>query len=51
VTPGDEQSWTHAPFGADVVGERLYGRGAADMKGGLTAILGAMHAVRAAAFA
>jgi acetylornithine deacetylase len=48
VTPGDEQSWTHAPFGADVVGERLYGRGAADMKGGLTAILGAVHAVRAA---
>jgi acetylornithine deacetylase len=48
VTPGDEQRWTHAPFGADVVGERLYGRGAADMKGGLTAILGAVHAVRAA---
>jgi acetylornithine deacetylase len=48
VTPGDEQRWTHAPFGADVVGERLYGRGAADMKGGLTAILGAVRAVRAA---
>src|SRR5512136_2361988 len=48
VTPGEEQSWTHAPFGADVVGERLYGRGAAEKKGGLTAILGAVQAVRAA---
>ena len=48
VTAGDERGWAHAPFGADVVGERLYGRGAADMKGGLTAILGAMRAVRAA---
>ena len=48
VTPGDEQSWTHAPFGADIVDDRLYGRGAADMKGGLTAILGAVQAVRAA---
>ncbi len=48
VTAGDEQGWTHAPFGADVVGECLYGRGAADMKGGLTAILGALRAVRAA---
>lgn len=48
VTPGDEQGWTHAPFSADVVEGRLYGRGATDMKGGLAAILGAVSAIRAA---
>jgi acetylornithine deacetylase len=48
VTPGDESRWSHPPFGAEVVDGRLYGRGATDMKGGLTAILGAMHAIRKA---
>lgn len=48
VTPGDESRWTRPPFAAEVVDDRLYGRGAADMKGGLAAILGAMHAIRAA---
>jgi acetylornithine deacetylase len=38
--------WTHDPFGGDVVGDRLYGRGALDMKGGLLAGLLAVHAVR-----
>ena len=32
VPPGDEGAWTHDPFAADVAGDRLYGRGAADMK-------------------
>ncbi len=48
VTAGDEGRWSHAPFGAEVVEDRLYGRGAADMKGGVTAILGAVRAVRSA---
>jgi acetylornithine deacetylase len=48
VTAGDEQRWMHAPFGAEVVEDRLYGRGATDMKGGLTAILGAVRAIRQA---
>src|SRR4029077_13797934 len=34
------------PFGAEVAGGRLYGRGACDMKGGLAAILGAIVALR-----
>ena len=32
VPPGDTGAWTHGPFAAEVVGDRLYGRGAADMK-------------------
>ena len=32
VPPGDAEAWTHGPFAAEVVGDRLYGRGAADMK-------------------
>jgi acetylornithine deacetylase len=48
VTPGDEGRWAHPPFGAEVVGDFLYGRGAADMKGGLAAILAAVRAVRMA---
>jgi acetylornithine deacetylase len=44
VAPRDQ--WTHDPFGGDVVGDRLYGRGALDMKGGLVAGLLAVHAIR-----
>jgi acetylornithine deacetylase/succinyl-diaminopimelate desuccinylase family protein len=39
--------WTRDPFGAEVAGGRLYGRGACDMKGGLAAILAAVHDLRA----
>jgi acetylornithine deacetylase len=45
VTAGDESRWTHPPFAAEVSDGRLYGRGATDMKGGLTAILGAVRAL------
>ena len=31
--------WEHPPFAADIDGDLLYGRGAADMKGGLTSII------------
>ena len=41
VPPGREDGWSHAPFAAEVADGRLYGRGAADMKGGIAAMLAA----------
>jgi len=32
---GPVENWKHKPFGAEVVGKRIYGRGAADDKGEL----------------
>jgi succinyl-diaminopimelate desuccinylase len=42
VPPGDETAWTHPPFGADIAGGLLYGRGAADMKGAIACKLAAV---------
>ena len=42
VPPGDEAAWRHAPFAAESDGGVLYGRGAADMKGGVAAALAAV---------
>ncbi len=41
VPPGDEAAWTHPPFAAEVHDGVLFGRGAADMKGGVAASLAA----------
>ena len=43
VTEGD--GWTVDPFGGDIIDGRLYGRGSADMKGGLAAMLFATDAL------
>jgi succinyl-diaminopimelate desuccinylase len=48
VTPGNLAAWTYDPFGATIVGRRLYGRGAADMKGGVAAMLYAARAIQLA---
>ena len=37
VPVGDETRWTHGPFAGEIVDGMLYGRGAADMKGGVAA--------------
>ncbi len=39
VPTGDESQWQYAPFSAEIVGGMLYGRGAADMKGSLAAMI------------
>jgi succinyl-diaminopimelate desuccinylase len=46
VPPGEEASWSHPPFAAEVVndkvlGDTLFGRGAVDMKGGIACTIAA----------
>jgi succinyl-diaminopimelate desuccinylase len=46
VTEGNAADWSHPPFAADLVDGRIYGRGAADMKGGLAAAMIAAAAIK-----
>ena len=48
VTEGDPAQWSRAPFGGELIDGRVYGRGAADMKGGLAAAMVAAAAFRRA---
>src|ERR1700737_3016568 len=41
VVPPGAQKWEHDPFGGDMVDGRIFGRGSADMKGGVAAMVGA----------
>lgn len=41
VPPGVESRWSHPPFSGDVVGGKVYGRGATDMKGAVAAFAAA----------
>jgi succinyl-diaminopimelate desuccinylase len=41
VPVGDAARWTHPPFGAEIHGGVLYGRGAVDMKGAIAAFVSA----------
>jgi succinyl-diaminopimelate desuccinylase len=45
VPVGDAAAWTRDPFGGDIVDGALFGRGAADMKGGVAAFVAAAAAV------
>lgn len=46
VDPGDEASWRFGPFEAHVAEGRLWGRGTADMKGSVAAMLQSLAIIR-----
>ncbi|MFW6193042.1 MAG: ArgE/DapE family deacylase [Gemmatimonadota bacterium] len=46
VPAGEPDRWSRPPFELTVEGDRVYGRGTADMKGGLCAALAAGQAIR-----
>jgi len=48
VTEGSLDEWSGDPYGADIVDGRLYGRGSADMKSGVAAMIHAVRAVQLA---
>jgi succinyl-diaminopimelate desuccinylase len=43
VPPGEDSDWQSDPFEPDIRGENLYGRGSADMKSGLSAMVVAVE--------
>ena len=51
TVPADPvELWTHDPWGATIVGDRMYARGAIDDKGGIVDILAAVRALQEAGF-
>jgi succinyl-diaminopimelate desuccinylase len=50
VTEGPRELWSVDPFGGEIRDGRLYGRGAADMKAGVAAMLFAAQAVASGSF-
>jgi acetylornithine deacetylase len=48
VPPGIAENWRHDPFSGKVEGDKVFGRGACDMKGGIAAMLQAVKSIREA---
>jgi succinyl-diaminopimelate desuccinylase len=49
VTEGDRDAWSYDPFGGQIAGGRIYGRGACDTKGNLAAAICAVKAIQRSA--
>ncbi|KXA98216.1 hypothetical protein AKJ39_02385 [candidate division MSBL1 archaeon SCGC-AAA259J03] len=45
VPAGKRKNWNHDPYGGEVVDDKVFGRGACDMKGGIVAMLKAIEFV------
>ena len=45
VSPGEPDQWSHPPFSAEISDEKIYGRGSADAKGSLAAMISAMESI------
>src|SRR5699024_4801785 len=39
-------NWTQDPFGAEIIDDKIYGRGTVDMKGGVAAMIMAINAIK-----
>ncbi len=48
VPVGIIDNWTHNPFGGEIEGNRIFGRGTNDMKGGIAAMVHALRFIRQA---
>ncbi|MDO5717835.1 MAG: M20 family metallopeptidase [Tissierellia bacterium] len=45
VSKAENTRWKSEPFSADIIDGRIYGRGSADMKGGLAAVMHSMKSI------
>ena len=46
VPVGDQSKWIYPPFSAKEVDGKVHGRGSADMKGGITSLIGVMKLIK-----
>lgn len=46
VPPGEPETWDQDPWGGQVVDDKVYGRGASDMKGGIAAMIMALRSIQ-----